>query len=151
MTSNELKVNILAPGKTVATVRAKHVQLPGSLGYMGILPGHASLVAELGIGEVKVEGDQLNTPDKVMYFFIAGGYVEVYEDEVTILADVVEKPEEMDIERAKKAQERAHKRLSKENDTENLDIERARLALLRALARENFVNSHIKHSSTKKH
>lgn len=151
MTSNELKVNILSPGKTVATVKAKHVLLPGILGYMGILPGHASLVAELGIGEIKVEGDQLETPDKTMFFFIAGGYVEVYQDEVTILADVIEKPEEIDLERAKKAEERAKKRLSKENDTENLNIDRARMALLRALARENFVNSHVKHSSTKQH
>ncbi len=141
--TGELKVNIFSPSRTLATVSVRHVQLPGTLGYMGILPNHAPLVAELGVGQLMIEGESLPTPDKTMYFFIAGGYVEVFQNEVTILADVVEKPEEIDLERAKKAEGRAKKRLSKDNDTPNLDIERARIALMRALARQNFAYSRV--------
>lgn len=128
-----LNVEVLTPGKAVANVKATAVNLPGAFGYMTVLAGHAPLVSELEIGELsitKVEGGQK------LNYFLSGGYIEVDHDRVIILADNVERPEEIDTGRAEEARKRAEERLmSKSGET---DIDRALRAMKRAEGRLQF-------------
>ena len=120
----ELSVSILAPAKMVAKTKGGEVMVPGSQGYLTILPGHARLVSELGVGELRVgagAGTEL--------FFVAGGYLDVAENQVTVLADVVEKVSEINRDRAQEARKRAIGRLDQKND---VDLLRAQAALQRA-------------------
>ena len=85
MTTTSFDLKVLTPSKTLASVTAKSVMLPGTEGYMTILPDHASMIAELGPGEVAIEG-QANE-----HYVISGGYIEVDHNRVTILVDSIEK------------------------------------------------------------
>lgn len=80
-----LQVQITTPEKLVLERSADYAEIPGKDGYMGILPGHAALLSELGQGELKV-----TSAGQVESFTIAGGYVEVREDRVRVLADRVD-------------------------------------------------------------
>ena len=80
-----LQVQITTPEKLVLDRTADYAEIPGKDGYMGILPGHAALLSELGEGELKV-----TSGGKVESFAISGGYVEVRDDHVRVLADRVE-------------------------------------------------------------
>ncbi len=120
----ELKV--LSPSRALAAVKATAVTLPGSQGYMTILPDHAGMVAELDAGEVTIA----TTESGSERFFVAGGYVEVDGNRVTILADVVERAKEIDPTRAQSARKRAAERLGQL--TVDTDLERANKALKRA-------------------
>jgi F-type H+-transporting ATPase subunit epsilon len=79
-----LQVQITTPEKLVFEKEADYVEIPGKDGYMGILPGHAALLSELGAGELK-----LTVAGKIESFNITGGYVEVRDDKVRVLADSV--------------------------------------------------------------
>jgi F-type H+-transporting ATPase subunit epsilon len=125
----DLQVQILSPAKVVAKTHAAQVQAPGALGYMGILPGHARMVAELGIGELTLDG----ADGGKQVFFVAGGYVDVASDNVTVLVDVAEKPGDIDVARAEKAKARAEQRLERKSG--DVDVVRAQAALLRATQR----------------
>ncbi len=133
----ELKV--LSPSRAVASVKATAVTLPGTLGYMTILPDHAGMVAELDQGEVTIT----TADNAVERFFVAGGYVEVEGNRVTLLADVIERAGEIDVNRAQTARKRAAERLAKVGaDT---DLERANRALRRADQRIQLSQSNLKH------
>lgn len=123
----DLQVQILTPAKVVAKTTAAQVQLPGSMGYMGILPGHTKLVAELGTGELTVYANGSSET-----YFVAGGFVDVANDHVTVLVDVAERPGDISIERAEKAKQRALDRLDKSAE---IDVMRAQAALHRAEGR----------------
>jgi F-type H+-transporting ATPase subunit epsilon len=97
---------------------------------MGILPGHTRLVSELGVGELNVTGGGQDQK-----YFVAGGYVDVAEDNVTVLVDVVEKPADIDAERAEKAKQRALDRLNNIGSKSDVDLMRAQAALSRAEGR----------------
>lgn len=127
--NGELQVNILSPSKVVTKVKAAQVQVPGALGYMGILPGHAKLISELGVGELTLEGGEAGK----QVYFVAGGYIDVSNDNVTVLVDRIEKPGDIDVARAEKAKNRALERL--ERKTADVDLVRAQAALLRAQQR----------------
>lgn len=126
--AQDLQVNLLSPAKVVARGRATHVLIPGSEGYLGVLPGHARLVGELGTGELIVEDGQ----GKKDRYFLSGGYVDVSQDSVTVLADVLERPGDIDKQRAERAKSRALDRLDKKV---GIDVQRAQAALLRATSR----------------
>lgn len=79
-----LQVQITTPEKLVFERDADYAEIPGKDGYMGILPGHAALLSELGAGELKI-----TTGGKIESFSITGGYVEVRDDKVRVLADSV--------------------------------------------------------------
>lgn len=83
----ELEVQVLSPAKAVFRGKATQVQAPGFLGRMGVLPGHAAMVAELGEGELILDQSE-GSPQK---FRVVGGYIDVALDKVTVLADSVEK------------------------------------------------------------
>lgn len=125
--AQELQVSILSPAKVVARTKATHVHVPGSQGYLGVLPGHARLVTELGVGELSVDTD-----GGKQIFFVSGGYVDVANDNVTLLVDVAERPGDIDIQRAEKAKARALDRLDQKT---GVDVQRAQASLLRATQR----------------
>jgi F-type H+-transporting ATPase subunit epsilon len=105
------------------------LNLPGELGYLGILPGHTAFLTTLGQGELMYrQGTQRH------YLSIFWGYMEVNNDKVTILAEVAEPSAEIDRARAQAARERAEERLRRLQD-QDIDRERARAALERALIR----------------
>jgi F-type H+-transporting ATPase subunit epsilon len=124
----KIVMEVVSPERLVLREEVDSLVAPGSNGYLGILPGHAPLVTGLapGVLEYKIEG-------KENKLAISGGFMEVYENKATILADTAERKEEIDLERAKRAKERAEKRLRER--PEGLDVQRAELALRRALAR----------------
>lgn len=130
--TTDMNVEILSPEKSLFRGQGSSLVLPGKLGYMTILPGHAKMIAELGVGVL-----ELVEPNKpAVKYFTAGGFVEVDEKLIRVLVDVIEKPSEINVDRAKKAQQRAEQRLSgKASDTGAIDYARAQAALLRAQGR----------------
>lgn len=123
-----MQVNVLSPAKVVVKTAAAQVQVPGSQGYMTILPGHAAMVAELKAGELKLKAD-----GGEQTYFVSGGYVDVAKDNVTVLVDTIEKAADIDANRAEEARKRALDRL--EQKAANIDIARAQAALARAQQR----------------
>jgi F-type H+-transporting ATPase subunit epsilon len=102
--------------------------LPGLEGYLGILPGHTPLLATLRVGQLWYRKDQQKT-----YVALAFGFAEVLPDRVTVLAQIAERAEDIDITRAEAARKRAEERLAK--PVSDMDFERARIALLKSISR----------------
>ena len=104
------------------------VEIPGFDGYFGVLPGHTPLLAMLQVGELWYrQGSEKH------YLMIAFGFAEVQPDRVTILAQIAEKADEIDLARAEKAKQRAEERISR--PTVDMDAARARIALMKSLIR----------------
>ena len=122
------QLEIVTPEKLVVKEAVNEAQIPGLEGYLGILPGHAPLITELGVGVITYRaGGTTKT------LSVAWGFAEVLQDKVTILAETVERPDEIDVARAQQAKERAEQ-LLKSNDPE-LDYDRAQDDLRRAETR----------------
>jgi len=98
------QVDIVTPERLLYSGAVEMVMLPGSLGQMGVLPGHAPLLTTLDIGEIT-----LKTGNDSLYFTVSGGVVEVRPNKVTILADTAENPDEIDADRAQQALDRAER------------------------------------------
>jgi F-type H+-transporting ATPase subunit epsilon len=122
------QLEIVTPEKKVVDTAAEEVQIPGKNGYLGVLPGHAPLITELAVGEITYRS---GTEEQKLA--VAWGFAEVLPDRVTILAETAERPNEIDVERARKAKERAE-RLLTSGDT-NVDVERALAAEKKAETR----------------
>jgi len=122
------QLEIVTPEKKVVETAAEEVQIPGKNGYLGIIPGHAPLITELSVGEITYREN--STQQRLA---VAWGFAEVLPDKVTILAETAERPSEIDVERARKAKQRAEQRLAS-GDT-SVDVERALDALHRAESR----------------
>lgn len=122
-----LNVHIVAPDGEVFQGRAGRFRAPGVEGSFEVLPGHAPLLAAIDVGPIYV-----TTPgeDRIV-FATSGGFVEVLDDEVTVVAETAEPSDEIDVERARAAEERAVERL-RESEDEDLDRRRAEKALERA-------------------
>jgi F-type H+-transporting ATPase subunit epsilon len=127
---NIFQLEIVTPAKLVVKEAAEEAQIPGSSGYLGILPGHAPLITELGVGAITYRAS-----GETHTLSVAWGFAEVLPDKVTILAEAAEHPQEIDVERAQKARDRAEERL-KSNDPQ-VDYTRAEDALQRAETRLN--------------
>lgn len=124
-----LTVEIVTPSRILVQEQADEVNIPGALGYLGILPGHTSLLTQLGQGELMYRrGEQRR------YLALFGGYMEVRDDQVTVLADVAENATDIDRVRAEAARDRAEQRL-RDLHGHDIDFERARAALMRAMIR----------------
>ena len=128
------QLEIVTPEKKVVDTAVEEVQIPGKNGYIGILPGHAPLITELSVGEIIYR--ESSTEQRLA---VAWGFAEVLPNKVTVLAETAERPSEIDVERARKAKERAEQRLTS-GDT-SVDVNRALDALHRAQARID-VGSH---------
>ena len=130
MLPEAIELVIVTPEKQLLRGKTIDVQMPGENGYLGILPGHAPLVTELGIGELSYHD---TSGKESAHIAIIRGFAEVLPDRVTVLAETAERAEEIDLQRAKEALARAEKRLAA-NDP-NIDWDRANIALRRALIR----------------
>jgi F-type H+-transporting ATPase subunit epsilon len=98
--SNQLRVRLVTPERTLFEHAAAAVELPAKNGYMEVLFGHAPLMAELGAGDVTVHGGADGAADSVSRYNVSWGFVEVLPDRVTILASDALKPEEISVDRA---------------------------------------------------
>lgn len=127
--AKELELEVVTPARSVLSAKARSVILPGSDGYLGIMVDHAPLVAGLSPGVLRY-GDP-GAEKQLMA--IGGGFVEVADNRVTVLADSAEPAEEIDVERAHRALQRALERLR--SISQDIDRERAHRALMRARAR----------------
>jgi len=120
---------VLAPDRTVFEGRVESLVAPGSEGYFGVLARHAPMVAELTTGEFAL----VDEAGERKLFAVSRGYLEVGWDQVTVLVDVGEASEEIDVERARAAEERAERRLR--SRARDVNVARAESALRRALNR----------------
>lgn len=123
-----LTLEIVTPDRPLVVEQVDEVVVPASEGYLGVLPGHTPLLATLAVGEMwyRKGGERF-------FVSLAGGFVEVLPDKVTVLAQIAERAEDIDVARAERAKGRAEERLSR--PVAEIDVERARVALLRALVR----------------
>ncbi|MGA2235003.1 MAG: F0F1 ATP synthase subunit epsilon [Terriglobales bacterium] len=126
--ANTFQLEIVTPVKLMVKDAAEEAQIPGLDGYLGILPGHAPLITELAVGVITYKASGTTHT-----LSVAWGFAEVLQDKVTILAETAERPQEIDVERAQKAKDRAEQRL-KSNDLK-VDYTRAEDALQRAETR----------------
>jgi F-type H+-transporting ATPase subunit epsilon len=123
-----LTLLVVSADRALVNEQVDEVEIPGADGYFGVLPGHTPLLATLQVGVLWYrQGSEKH------YLAMAFGFAEVQPDRVTILAQIAEKAHEVDPARAEVARKRAEERLS--NPTRDMDFERARVALLKALVR----------------
>ena len=125
---SKLTLEVVTPDKLLIREEVDEVQVPGWEGYLGVLPGHTPLLATLKIGELWSRKGQDRT-----YLAVAAGFVEILPDRVTVLAQVAERAHDIGVERAEAARRRAEERLAR--PAVDMDMERARVALLKSLIR----------------
>ncbi len=130
MIPDSIELIIVTPEKQLLRESVVDVALPGAQGELGILPGHAPLMSELGIGELSYRGASGNASGVLA---VIRGFVEVLGDRVTVLAETAERAAEIDLARAEAAKARAEQRLA--TGDPNIDLDRASIALQRALIR----------------
>ena len=124
----KIHLQIVSAERSLVNETVDEVEIPGADGYFGVLPGHTPLLALLGAGEL-----WYRRGTDVSYLSIAFGFAEVQPDRVTILAQIAEKAQEIDVARAEAAKKRAEERLA--SQITDIDFERARIALMKALIR----------------
>ena len=124
----KLLLEIVTPDRALVREEVDEVQVPGAEGYFGVLPGHTPLLATLKIGELWYRVGQ-----EKHFLAIAGGFVEVLPDRVTILAHIAERAQDIDPARAEAARKRAEERLAE--SLQDINFERARVALMKSLVR----------------
>jgi F-type H+-transporting ATPase subunit epsilon len=122
-----IELQIVTPDRPIVKEQVEEVEIPGVDGYFGVLPGHTPLLAALSVGALWYRKGQEKT-----YLAIAYGFAEVLPDRVTILAQLAERAEEIDLERAERARARASQRLDAKSD---VDYMRARIALAKSITR----------------
>ena len=132
MLPDSIELIVVTPQRQLLRETVVEVTLPGAEGQLGILPGHAPLITELGIGELsyRAKNASESTPLAVI-----SGFAEVLGDRVTVLAETAERPEEIDLARAEEAKKRAEQRLAAAASDPNVDWGRAAIALQRSLIR----------------
>jgi len=123
-----LKLQIVSADRSLVNEVVDEVEIPGSDGYFGVLPGHTPLLAVLGLGDL-----WYRQGSETRHLAIAFGFAEVQPEAVTILAQVAETAEEIDVARAEAAKRRAEERMH--TPAAEMDFERARIALMKALIR----------------
>jgi F-type H+-transporting ATPase subunit epsilon len=130
MLPDAIELVIVTPEKQLLRDKVMEVQLPGADGYLGILPRHAPLMTELGIGELSYHD---GGGKESAHLAIISGFAEVLPDRVTVLAETAEFAAEIDLARAEAAKARAEQRLT--SGDPNIDWDRVSVALQRALIR----------------
>jgi F-type H+-transporting ATPase subunit epsilon len=123
-----LHLEVATPERLLVRDDVSEVQVPGWGGYLGILPGHAALISKLGTGFL-----WYMTGGRRRYLSVAGGFLEVKDDHVRVLADAAERAEEIDVQRARRALQRAQEQLT--NPALGVDPAAALEAMERAAAR----------------
>ncbi|ATW25976.1 F0F1 ATP synthase subunit epsilon [Candidatus Formimonas warabiya] len=128
MADNPITFDVVTPEKIIFSGAIESVIVPGALGYLEVLRGHAPLVTALDVGVVTIKQD-----GKEKKMAISGGFMEVIQNKVTVLADTAELGEKIDVTRAEEAKDRAERRLTEH--AADLDVLRAEMALKRAISR----------------
>lgn len=136
MLPDAIQLVIVTPERQILKETVSELTLPGADGYLGVLPGHAPLITEIGIGELTYR----TTGGQPGLLAVIRGFAEVLPDRVSVLAETAEFAGEIDLPRAKAALRRAEERIAQGG--ENLDWDRATLALQRALVRIQVVSKH---------
>src|SRR3954467_9081534 len=128
----KLTLEIVTPDRALVAEPVDEVELPGSDGYFGVLPGHTPLLASLSVGELWYRVGQ-----EKHYLSLAFGFAEVLPERVTVLAQIAERAQDIDVERAERAKKRAEERLAqaKPSSQSDMDFERARIAMMKSLIR----------------
>jgi F-type H+-transporting ATPase subunit epsilon len=136
MLPDSIQLVVVTPERQILKETVSEVTLPGADGYLGVLPGHAPLITELGIGELtyKTKGSEGGL------LAVIRGFAEVLPDHVSVLAETAELAEDIDLSRAQEALKRAQERIARGGD--NIDWDRATMALQRALVRIQVVSKH---------
>ena len=124
----KLQLQIVSADRMLVNESVDEVEIPGADGYFGVLPGHTPLLALMQVGQLWYRQGQ-----DIHYLVIAFGFAEVQPDHVTILAQMAERADEIDVARAEAAKRRAEERLARPQV--DMDAERARIALLKSLIR----------------
>ena len=127
--ADQLELEVVTPERRVLSESVNAVTVPGRGGEMGILPGHAPMISELQTGVLSYNEDGTS-----FQLHVSGGFVEVNNDRVAVLAEIAERPEEIDAARARLAREHTEKQLSSGSGTEE-DFEKARAKLERSVTR----------------
>lgn len=130
MAPETIELSVVTPERQLLRESVVEVVLPGANGEIGVLPGHAPLMTELGIGELTYRKEGANPTGGIA---VIQGFVEILGNRVTVLAETAERAAEIDLVRAEAAKTRAEKKLA--SGDANIDWDRAVVALQRALIR----------------
>ena len=126
----KLHLEVVTPEKVMVSQEVDIVVAPGTMGEFGVLEGHVPFLSGIEPGELRfASGNQTER------FLVTTGFSEVFDNKVSVLVDAAEKVTEIDLERARKAVERARERLAKDRGGEDIDFLRAEAALKRAMVR----------------
>jgi len=136
MLPETIQLVIVTPERQILKETVSELTMPGADGYLGVLPGHAPLITELGVGELTYR----TTGGQTGLLAVIRGFAEVLPDRVSVLAETAEFAEDIDLQRAQAALKRAQERIARGGG--NIDWDRATLALQRALVRINVVSKH---------
>lgn len=128
MTTKKLTVEVVTPDGLIVKGEYDMIVVQSINNELGILPGHAPLIAPVVISSARLRNEK-----ESMRVAIGGGFIEVDQDHVTLLAQSAETPAKIDVQRAQKAKERAQRRIQQKRD--EIDFRRAELALKRAINR----------------
>src|SRR6185295_14029914 len=123
-----IQLQIVSADRMLVNETVDEVEVPRADGYFGVLPGHTPMLALMQVGQLWYRQGQ-----DIHYLVVAFGFAEVQPDRVTILAQMAERADEIDIVRAEAAKRRAEERLARPQV--DMDAERARIALLKSLIR----------------
>jgi F-type H+-transporting ATPase subunit epsilon len=129
--ADELILEIVTPERVSFAGAVEEVTIPGTEGEFGVLRGHAALLSSVDVGELSFTRDQKKTR-----YAVNTGYAEVTTSKVTVLVETAERSDTIDLERARRAKDRAEGKMAK-MPKEDADFERTRLALTRAITRLN--------------
>jgi|SRR5438477_484204 len=135
MAVESFQLVVVTPERQLLSEPVTEAQLPGADGYLGVLPGHAPLITELGIGELTYK----TASGQSGLLAVIRGFAEVLPDRVSVLAEIAERAEDIDIKRAQEALKRAQELIAKGGD---IDWDRASASLQRALVRIQVVSKH---------
>jgi F-type H+-transporting ATPase subunit epsilon len=123
-----MQLQVVSADRSLVNEQVDEIGIPGAEGYFGVLPGHTPLLSTLQVGTLWYRQGQ-----ETHHLAIAFGFAEVQPDRVTILAQIAEKPDEIDVARAEAAKKRAEERLV--TPAMDMDFERARIALMKSHVR----------------
>ena len=126
MLPEKIQLQIVSADRSLVNEPVDEVEIPGADGYFGVLPGHTPLLALMGAGELWYRKGR-----DTQHFSVAFGFAEVQPDRVIILAEIAERADEIDVARAEAAKKRAEQRMT--SPITDMDVERARIALLKSL------------------
>jgi len=135
MAEKTVILEIVTPERLVFSGDVTSMIAPGTEGYFQILHNHAPFLSTLDVGEIRV-----NYGGKDHFFATSGGFAEISQNKIAVLAETAEKTEEIDVARAEAAKKRAEERLQKH--TTDIDVVRAESALYRAVNRIRIAGKH---------